>query len=55
MGALLYGRVLYKALGTRNIFTATTVDQMPKQVSAPTCSAARSASRSPTSTAPSTC
>ncbi len=32
MGALLYGRVLYKALGTRNIFTATTVDQMPKQV-----------------------
>ena len=33
MAALLYGRVLYKALGTRNIFTATTVDQMPKQVS----------------------
>ena len=33
MAALLYGRVLFKALGTRNIFTATTVDQMPKQVS----------------------
>ncbi len=32
MAALFYGRVLYKALGTRNIFTATTVDQMPKQV-----------------------
>jgi anaerobic selenocysteine-containing dehydrogenase len=33
MAALFYGRVLFKALGTRNIFTATTVDQMPKQVS----------------------
>src|SRR5207248_7738833 len=30
----LYGRVLLKALGTRNIFTASTVDQMPKQVAA---------------------
>jgi anaerobic selenocysteine-containing dehydrogenase len=30
----LYGRVLLKALGTRNIFSASTVDQMPKQVSA---------------------
>src|SRR6266508_1615266 len=30
---LLYGRVLLKALGTRNIFTASTVDQMPKQLS----------------------
>src|SRR3954471_16485954 len=29
----LYGRVLLKALGTRNIFSASTVDQMPKQVS----------------------
>jgi anaerobic selenocysteine-containing dehydrogenase len=28
----LYGRVLLRALGTRNIFTASTVDQMPKQV-----------------------
>ena len=31
---ILYGRVLLKALGTKNIFTASTVDQMPKQVSA---------------------
>ena len=30
----LYGRVLLKALGTTNIFSASTVDQMPKQVSA---------------------
>src|SRR4051794_38955411 len=30
----LYARVMLKALGTRNIFSATTVDQMPKQVSA---------------------
>jgi anaerobic selenocysteine-containing dehydrogenase len=29
----LYGRVFLKALGTRNIFSASTVDQMPKQVS----------------------
>jgi anaerobic selenocysteine-containing dehydrogenase len=34
LDALLYGRVLLKALGTRNIFSASTVDQMPKQVSA---------------------
>jgi anaerobic selenocysteine-containing dehydrogenase len=34
MDALIYGRVLAKALGTKNIFTATTVDQMPKYVSA---------------------
>jgi anaerobic selenocysteine-containing dehydrogenase len=32
--ALIYGRVLAKAIGTRNIYTATTVDQMPKYVSA---------------------
>lgn len=30
----LYGRVLLKALGTRNVFTASTLDQMPKQVAA---------------------
>jgi anaerobic selenocysteine-containing dehydrogenase len=30
----LYSRVLLKALGTRNIYSASTVDQMPKQVSA---------------------
>jgi anaerobic selenocysteine-containing dehydrogenase len=28
----LYGRVLLKALGTRNVFTASTVDQYPKQL-----------------------
>ena len=28
-----YGRVLIKALGTKNVYTASTVDQMPKQVS----------------------
>ncbi|HEX8074192.1 MAG TPA: molybdopterin-dependent oxidoreductase [Thermoleophilaceae bacterium] len=32
--ALLYGRVFVKALGTRNIYSASTVDQMPKQISA---------------------
>lgn len=30
----LYGRVFAKALGTRNVYTASTVDQMPKHVSA---------------------
>src|ERR671932_1280532 len=34
LATLLYGRVLLKALGTRNIYSASTVDQMPKQVSA---------------------
>jgi anaerobic selenocysteine-containing dehydrogenase len=34
LATLLYGRVLVKALGTRNVFSASTVDQMPKQVSA---------------------
>src|SRR5918999_6452065 len=28
-----YGRVLMKALGSKNVYTARTVDQMPKQVS----------------------
>jgi anaerobic selenocysteine-containing dehydrogenase len=28
---LLYGRVLLRALGTRNLFSASTVDQFPKQ------------------------
>ena len=32
LSAILYGRVLVKALGTQNIFTASTVDQYPKQV-----------------------
>ncbi len=30
----LYARVLLRALGSRNIYSASTVDQMPKQVSA---------------------
>jgi anaerobic selenocysteine-containing dehydrogenase len=34
LSSILYGRVLIKALGTRNVFTASTVDQMPKQISA---------------------
>ena len=34
LSTLLYGRVLNKALGTKNLFTASTVDQMPKHVSA---------------------
>jgi anaerobic selenocysteine-containing dehydrogenase len=32
--AIVYGRVLLKALGSRNVFSASTVDQMPKHVSA---------------------
>jgi anaerobic selenocysteine-containing dehydrogenase len=32
MAPVLYGRVLLKALGTRNIFSASTVDQYPKQM-----------------------
>jgi anaerobic selenocysteine-containing dehydrogenase len=34
LAALLYGRVFNKAVGTRNVFSASTVDQMPKHVSA---------------------
>jgi anaerobic selenocysteine-containing dehydrogenase len=33
LAGMLYARPLLKALGTRNIFTASTVDQMPKHVS----------------------
>jgi len=33
LSGLLYGRVLVRALRTRSIFTAATVDQMPKHVS----------------------
>jgi anaerobic selenocysteine-containing dehydrogenase len=33
LGSLLYGRVLWKALGTQNFFTAGTVDQVPKHFS----------------------
>jgi len=31
-GLAIYGQVLLRALGTQNIFSATSVDQMPKQV-----------------------
>jgi anaerobic selenocysteine-containing dehydrogenase len=33
LGAQLYGRAFYKALGTQNIYTAGTVDQIPKHFS----------------------
>ncbi len=32
LGPVLYGRVLAKSLGTKNIFSASTVDQYPKQL-----------------------
>jgi anaerobic selenocysteine-containing dehydrogenase len=32
LSALLYVRVLAKALGTRNVYTASTVDQRPKEI-----------------------
>jgi anaerobic selenocysteine-containing dehydrogenase len=34
IGLMLYGARLARALGTRNYFTASTLDQMPKQLSA---------------------
>lgn len=34
ISAIIYGRVLIKALGTKNVFSASTVDQMPKQLAA---------------------
>lgn len=34
LDSIIYGRVFTKALGTRNVFSASTVDQMPKHVSA---------------------
>ena len=34
MAISLYAQVLLRALGTRNVFSASTVDQMPKQVAA---------------------
>ncbi len=55
LSALTYGPVLLRALGTQNVYTASTVDQMPKHVSAGRCSGRRCRSRCPTSTAPTTC
>src|SRR3954467_2109426 len=34
LSALFYGRAWLKALGSKNIYSASTVDQMPKQLSA---------------------
>jgi anaerobic selenocysteine-containing dehydrogenase len=34
VAATLYGRALLKAIGTRNVYSASTVDQMPKQLAA---------------------
>jgi anaerobic selenocysteine-containing dehydrogenase len=34
LSGLIYGRVLLKALGTQNLFSASTVDQYPKQMAA---------------------
>ena len=34
LALMLYPRALLRALGTRNVYSASTVDQMPKQVSA---------------------
>ncbi|MEA2126848.1 MAG: hypothetical protein QOI80_3630, partial [Solirubrobacteraceae bacterium] len=34
LAAMLYGRVFNKAVGTRNVYSASSVDQMPKHVSA---------------------
>ena len=33
LAALLYGRVLIKALGSRSVYSASTVDQRPKEIS----------------------
>jgi anaerobic selenocysteine-containing dehydrogenase len=33
LGALLYGRALLRGLGTANVFSASTVDQRPKEIS----------------------
>jgi anaerobic selenocysteine-containing dehydrogenase len=45
---------LIKALGTRNVFTASTMDQMPKHVSAGLMFGEKLPSPSPTSTGPTT-
>ena len=51
----LYGRVFLKALATRNIFSASTVDQMPKQVSSGLMFGTFLSVPIPTSTTPTTC
>jgi anaerobic selenocysteine-containing dehydrogenase len=54
LSSLVYGPVWLRALGSQNIYTASTVDQMPKQVSAGLMSGPCCRSRCRTSTAPST-
>jgi anaerobic selenocysteine-containing dehydrogenase len=34
LGPMIYGQAFLKALGSKNVYSASTVDQMPKQVSA---------------------
>jgi anaerobic selenocysteine-containing dehydrogenase len=34
LGALLYGRAVLRGLGSRNVYSASTVDQRPKEISA---------------------
>ena len=55
MAGLLYGRVLAKALGTRNVYTASTVDQRPKEIASGLMFGGSLTIASPTSTAPTTC
>ncbi len=55
LSGALYLRVLAKALATKNIYSAGSVDQIPKSSSAATSTATRRPSRSPISTAPTTC
>ncbi len=49
---LTHGSAMIRSIGTRAVFSASTVDQMPRHVVAGTSSAARRPCRSPTSTAP---
>ena len=57
LGALLYGRVLLKALRhAQHLLSASTVDQMPKQMAAALMfGSGADGRRCPTSTAPTTC
>ena len=34
LGSMIYGRTMLKALGTKSVFSASTVDQRPKEISA---------------------
>ena len=52
---LLYNRVLLRALGTRNMYSASTVDQYPKQMATALMFGTGTTSRCRTSTARTTC